>query len=252
VSALAGEDHGRQVPALRRYDSPVPVPSATKAWSEYFIRRVERTRTTWLLRLIVLTAMASLLWMTSAWWTAAVGRSLVCESIPQRSDAILVDNFDPEYRLFERARELRGAGLAPRVLVPIPVDPDTQTSSEVARRVAEVMASVSHLGTIEIVPIRQVEPITLNAARDIGRFLRQHRLHSIIVVTPLFRSRRAALIYRAVLGADGVTLSCTPGASTRDIHTWPASWHGIQNVLEQWLKLQYYRLWVLPFGVGDH
>ena len=27
----------------------------------------------------------------------------------------------------------------------------------------------------------------------------------------------------------------------------PKVWHGVQNASEQWLKLQYYRLYVLPF-----
>jgi hypothetical protein len=32
-----------------------------------------------------------------------------------------------------------------------------------------------------------------------------------------------------------------------DVNTWTGSLHGIQNVAEQWLKLQYYRFYVLPF-----
>jgi hypothetical protein len=31
------------------------------------------------------------------------------------------------------------------------------------------------------------------------------------------------------------------------VNNWTQTWHGIQDVVEQWLKLQYYRLWVLPF-----
>ena len=34
------------------------------------------------------------------------------------------------------------------------------------------------------------------------------------------------------------------------MNTWTESWHGIQEVVEQWLKLQYYRLYVLPFRLG--
>jgi len=42
-------------------------------------------------------------------------------------------------------------------------------------------------------------------------------------------------------------LTCEPAREGRDAHTWAQSWHGVEDVAEQWLKLQYYRLYVLPF-----
>jgi hypothetical protein len=67
----------------------------------------------------------------------------------------------------------------------------------------------------------------------------------------MFRSRRSALVYEATLGRAGVTVRCEPVKGTRGVDTWTASWHGIQQVAEQWLKLHYYRLYVLPFRVGS-
>jgi hypothetical protein len=186
-------------------------------------------------------------WLTSAWWTAAIGRSLVCEPSRQTSDAILVDNFDPDYLLFERARELRNAGVASRVLVPVTVDPGTGAPNAVAMAITNALAELSRVGSIEQVPIRQVEPITLNAARDIHQYLSKTHIRSVSVVTPLFRSRRSALIYDATLGRAGIRVACVPGASPHEVATWTQTWHGIQNVVEQWAKLQYYRLYVLPF-----
>ncbi|AMY12958.1 hypothetical protein LuPra_06242 [Luteitalea pratensis] len=183
-------------------------------------------------------------WLTSAWWTAAIGRSLVCESVLLPSDAILIDNFDPDYLLFERARNLRNAAMAPRVLVPVAIDAATGLPNRVALGVAEVLAQLSRVGSVDIVPIRQVEPITLNAARDIGDFLARAGLKSVIVVTPLFRSRRSALIYSATLGKAGVRLHCEPGPLSA-VERWTDTWHGVQNVVEQWIKLQYYRFYVL-------
>jgi len=188
-----------------------------------------------------------MLWLTSAWWTAAIGRSLVCEPSRQSSDAILVDNFDPDYLLFERARELRSAGVASRVLVPVTVDPGTGAPNAVAVAITKALAELSRVGAIEQVPIRQVEPITLNAARDIHQYLSKAHIRSVSVVTPLFRSRRSALIYGATLGRAGIRVGCVPGAGPHEVGTWVKTWHGIQNVLEQWIKLQYYRLYVLPF-----
>jgi hypothetical protein len=87
----------------------------------------------------------------------------------------------------------------------------------------------------------------LNAARDLLGFLEREGIRSVIVVTPLFRSRRSALVYDAVFGPAGIAVRCEPVESARGVDEWDDTWHGIQGVAEQWLKLQYYRLWVMPF-----
>jgi hypothetical protein len=86
----------------------------------------------------------------------------------------------------------------------------------------------------------------LNAVRDMQRFLEREHIRSLIVVMPLFRSRRSALVYAAILGRAGIAVRCEPVQGPVGVDNWTRSWHGIQDVLEQWLKLQYYRLYVLP------
>jgi hypothetical protein len=222
-------------------------PPTTSLWTRHLVHRAERTRTTWKLRLGLLALFAVTLWLTSGWWTAAIAHSLVCDASVAPSDAILVENFDPDYLLFERARNLRRAGLAARVLVPVWVHPGTQQPNEVALGTAQLMARIARIGDIEVVPTREVEPITLNAARDLQQFLEQEHIRSVIVVTPLFRSRRSALVYAATLGRAGIAVRCEPVQRSGGVNGWTRSWHGIQEVVEQWLKLQYYRLYVLPF-----
>jgi len=203
-----------------------------------------------MLRLGLLALVVVALWLTSGCWTQAIARSLVCDANLAPSDAILVENFDPEYLLFKRAGQLRRAGLAARVLVPIGTDAGTHAPDDVALGMAQVMARIARLGKIEIVPTRGVEPITLNAARDVQSFLEREHIRSVIVVTPLFRCRRSALVYGATLGRAGITVQCEPVQGSHGVGTWTRSWHGIQDVVEQWLKLQYYRLYVLPFRLG--
>ncbi len=140
--------------------------------------------------------------------------------------------------------------MAPRVLVPIALDRNGRKLNDVAQGVAEVMARISGVGDVEFVPVRQVEPITLNAARDAREFLENQRIRSVIVVTPLFRSRRSALVYAATLGRAGIAVHCVPVQGSRGVNNWTASWHGIQQIVEQWMKLQYYRFWVLAFRVA--
>jgi uncharacterized SAM-binding protein YcdF (DUF218 family) len=229
----------------------------TSLWTRHLFYRAEHIRTTWKLRLGLFTLVVVVLWLTSGWWTAAIARSLACEASLAASDAILVENFDPDYLLFERATRLRRAGLAARVLVPIRTNPGTQEPNDVALGTAQVMASLSRIGPIEIVPIREVEPITLNAARDVQRFLEREHIRSVIVVTPLFRSRRSTLVYRATLGRAGIAVRFEPVQGSLGVNTWTRSWHGIQIVVEQWVKLQYYRWYALPFrlraqGAAQH
>ena len=222
-----------------------------RRWTEHFVRRTERTTTTWKFRIGFVAVALIAVWLTRGWWTVAAAGSLVCQGNLAPSDAILVENFDPDYLAFEHASRLRHAGFASRVLVPIRTDPGTSQVNAVALGIAEVMARIARLDTIDVVPIREVEPISLNAARDVLRFMERERVGSVIVVSPLFRSRRSALVYDVTLGRAGITVRCDPVQGRGGLDDWGRSWHGIQNVSEQWLKLQYYRWYVVPFLISE-
>lgn len=224
---------------------------SVRAWRRHVFYRTEHTRTTWRFRIGSIALLGLLVWATSGWWAAAIARSLICDRSVAPSDAILVENFDPEYLLFERARQLRNAGLAPRVLVPVVKSDAGGDADVVARSITELMVHLSRVGPVELIPVREVEPISLNAAHDVLRFAQRENIRSVIVVSPLFRSRRSALVYGATLGQAGVTIRCDVVEGARDPATWTDTWHGIQNAAEQWLKLQYYRWYVLPFRAGD-
>jgi len=227
---------------------PSPTPPS---WTRHFVYRTTTTRTTWKFRIGLVALVAIAGWLTSGWWTQAIARSLVCDHTATKSDAILVENFDPGYLPFERARELREAGLAMRVLVPVPVNSRTSDISNVESKTTELLASLARLGTFDVVPFREAEPISLNAARDIQRFLESEHIRSVIVVSPLFRSRRSLLVYEATLGQAGIAVRCEPAGSTYDRAHWTETWHGLEDAAEQWLKLQYYRVYVLPFRLGS-
>jgi hypothetical protein len=186
-------------------------------------------------------------WLTHGWWTVAVARSLVCDANAAPSDAILLENFDNDYLVYERAANLRQTGLASRVLIPVLADSRTSALNDVEVGIAQVMARIAHLGPVEFVPIQVVEPISLNASRDVLRFIEQERIRSVIVVAPLFRSRRSALVYSTTFGRAGVTVTCEPAGDTHRVDNWTRTWHGMQSVVEQGMKLLYYRLYVLPF-----
>lgn len=219
-------------------------------WTRHLFYRAEHTRTTWRFRFGLLATLVFVGWLTRGWLSVVIADSLVCNGSAAPSDAILVENFDPTYLTFETAARLRKAGVASRVLVPVARNQNDAEVNRVSRGVAELMADIARLGPIEVIPIGEVEPVSLNAAREILQFVEGQRIRSVVVVTPLFRSRRSQLVYEATLGAAGVAVTCEPVRGGRDRDTWSQSWHGVQNVLEQWIKLQYYRLYVLPFQVS--
>ena len=65
------------------------------------------------------------------------------------------------------------------------------------------------------------------------------------MVTPGFRSQRSSLVYQAVLAPAGIAVYCVPVFGQKTPANWTETWHGIQEVAEQFLKLQYYRFYVL-------
>jgi hypothetical protein len=180
-------------------------------------------------------------------WLAWIARSLVCaESSAPPGGAIVVENFDPSYLLFERAAALQRQSPSVRVLVPVSASAGSPgVPNPVSQGIAELMARFARLQGPEIVPIRAAEPYALNTAYQMRSFLLEHRIRSVLVVAPAFRSRRSALVYGTVLGPAGVQVSCVPVFEGHTVEDWSRSWHGIEVVAEQFLKLQFYRLFVL-------
>jgi hypothetical protein len=160
------------------------------------------------------------------------------------SGALLVENFDPEYILFGQAAELQRAGIAQRVLIPVEIARGHTAPDDIEIGIANLMARAAGVQNPELVPVNQVEPISLNAAKEIRDFLLKEKIDSIQVIAPGFRSRRSALVYSSVLEPAGIQVHCVP-VFVEPPEEWAESWHGIQEVFLQWGKLRYYQFWVL-------
>jgi hypothetical protein len=211
-----------------------------------FVRRKQVWKSTWLLRLLVVGLACGLLWATSSWWALPVGQSLVCESDIQKSDAILIENMDPNYLLFERAADLRERGYASRVIALVQATGEgDHEPGLVSVSIAEVMARLAHLEALEFLPIEEVEPYTMNAAYQTGSHFERSGFRSAIVVSDGFRSRRTHLVYRKAFDPLGIAVTCAPVWGSTRPENWMQTWHGIQEVLLQATKLAYYRAWVL-------
>jgi hypothetical protein len=216
------------------------------SWKSRFIYSKQCVKTTWTLRFTLLVCLVLILWPSRQFWGLAVAHSLVCDERIVPADAILIENFDPDYLLFERAQALYKAGLAPKVFVPTDASADGEESM-VSAGIVEVMSRIAWLEKRETIPVQGIEPISLNAAYQILAALEKQHVRSVLVVAPGFRSRRSALVYNEVLGRAGIAVSCVPVFGTKTPATWATTWHGVQQVAEQFVKLQYYRWYVMPF-----
>ena len=202
-------------------------------------------RTTWLFRVIVVAILLAVLAAAHVPVLTALGRSLVHQGPVAPSDAIVLENYDPDYLVFERARDLRREGLAPRIIVPCGTFGGPTNLNDVAEGFIEVMTRVSRMGEIELLPASPEEPYTLNTVRIVADYLIEQQISSVIVVSPLFRSRRSHLVYRSVLEPLGIEVRCVPAHGVTQPDNWWKTTHGIQNVLLEFGKLWYYRLVVL-------
>ena len=198
---------------------------------------------------LVLASCTVVLLVSRSFLATFIGRSLMCQEEIAPSDLVLIDNSDGNYLAFERAAGLLKAGVAPRVATTIQADVEATgpTANRVADGIADVMARVAWLEGVEKIPIVEQEPITLNAAYQVREYALRRQVRSILIAVSAFRSQRTMLIYRAVMEPSGVTVRCVPIVGKSTSENWSQTWHGIQGVTEQFLKLQYYRFYVLPF-----
>lgn len=216
----------------------------------YFFYRRDSLKTTWTFRVLALVGTVLLISVTRAWWEPSIAAALICEEEASASDAILIENLEPDYVLFERAAQLRKQGLASRVFVTIPASWNSPEPNLVTVEIVKVMAHVAQLERPEIVTVRPVEPLSLSVARQLRDHLLAQQIRSVLVVSAGYRSERSFELNRKVLGAVGIRNSCVPVVDSQRVNRWAGTWHGAQNVALEFLKLQYYRLYVLPFRAG--
>jgi hypothetical protein len=224
------------------------IPSLSNGgWARYFVTRKEVVKTTWTFRAALLVAVFIVAYLTQPFWANWVAESLVCENVERlaRADAILIDYLDPDASLFGRASQLQAVGLSSKVIAPVDVDPAGSISA-VAEAVIDVQGRQARIADLRKVPASDVEPYSLNTAFHIRQFAKENGIASVILVTPAFRSQRSMMIYAAALKPAGVSLQCAP-VFRRNVGEWTHTWHGIQDVGLQFIKLQYYRFYVLPF-----
>ena len=128
----------------------------------------------------------------------SVGRFLVEEQSPVKSDVALVLAGDSRGRRIVRAGELVRQGLAPVALVSGPMELYGVNEAVLAIQFAERRGLPREY--FEAVPISAMS--TLEEARAFAPELRRRNVRSVLLVTSDFHTRRAAETFRRVIGND--------------------------------------------------
>ena len=91
---------------------------------------------------------------------------------------------------------------------------------------------------------------TYDEAVNIRRLAQQQRWHSLIVVTDLFHTRRAARTFRALLPDTTIYLSAAPDPSV-DASRWWQTEEGLVAVFNEVIKLAFYwaKYGITPFEI---
>jgi uncharacterized SAM-binding protein YcdF (DUF218 family) len=82
---------------------------------------------------------------------------------------------------------------------------------------------------------------TLEEAHRAADILQQRGLHSALLVTDAFHSRRASLLFKAAFARKGLTVRSTPvQPDPLDLAHWWAHGMSARTVAEEWTKLALY------------
>ena len=186
-----------------------------------------------------------LIWPFAAW---AGAKFLIKEAPLEKADAIVVLGGSATYK--ERAHEaarLFFAGRAQKILI----TNDNQRgpwSSADQRNLFFYERSLEELRNAGI-PAQSVEVLmtpvdsTFDETQVVREYAQQHGLHSILIVTSAYHSRRALWMFSNVFQDTGTRIgliSAPPGEETPPPVTWWLTLRGWKQVPTEYLKMIYY------------
>ena len=202
---------------------------------------------TWRPPIALFIALLLIAWPLLAWVAA---RALVVSAEMPHADALAVLSGGSAYReRAERAAQLFKEGRSPTIVLTNDGQRSGWSSAQqrnpffVEREAEELKKAGVPAERIEVVP--QVVSSTYQEAWVLRQYAAVHNLHSVLVVTSAYHSRRALWTLRRIFRGSGIEIGLdTPptGDETPAPTTWWLSWRGWQNVGGEYLKIVYYRL----------
>ena len=186
------------------------------------------------LRLVPLAALILGVWLLNA------GSFLIVAEAPQPADAIVVLAGNAPDRL-PFAERLRQQGYA-RLLVVSNEPVHTHGLETTWRALHEAGLAAPELTDDALIILDDPPPeSTVDEARRDADLLAARGLHSALLVTDAFHSRRASLLFRAAFAHKGLSVRSTPVLpDPLDLAHWWRHALATRSVLEEWTKLGLY------------
>lgn len=186
-----------------------------------------------------------LIWPLVAWIGA---RLLITEAPLASADAILVLGGSANYK--ERAREaarLLLEGRSPRLLITNDNLRGPWSSAEqrnlyfYERSLEEIRNAGVPRNSVDVL----MKPVagTREEAELVRQYAEEHRLHSVLIVTSAYHSRRALWVFSRVFRDTGIRIgliSVKPGDESPRPATWWLSIRGWRLVPTEYVKMIYY------------
>lgn len=187
----------------------------------------------------------ALIWPLVAWVGAKL---LITESPIESADAIVVLGGSANYK--ERARaaaKLLQEGRSPRVLVTNdnmrgPWSNAQQRNPFFYERSLEEIANAG-VSTTKVELLPQPVANTHEEAELVKQYAEEHQLHSVLIVTSAYHSRRALWVFSRVFRDTGIRIGLIhvrPGDESPRPATWWFSLRGWRLVPTEYVKLVYY------------
>jgi uncharacterized SAM-binding protein YcdF (DUF218 family) len=172
-------------------------------------------------------------------WFPFAGDLLIYAEPPVKADAIVVLAGNAPDRLLY-AETLRNQGYADLVVVSDePVH--THGLETTWSRLHAAGISAPELPDSSLIVLTDPPPeSTIDEARRDADILSQRGLHSALLVTDAFHSRRAWLLFRAAFAHKGLSVRSVPASDLLDLAHWWAHPLTARRVLEEWTKLAWY------------
>jgi len=172
-------------------------------------------------------------------WFVNAGTLLIDTEKPEASDVLVVLAGNSPDRLL-RPEELRAQGLAKFVVVS---NERVHTHGLETTWLELYRAGVAapELPPEAVIVLDDPPPeSTIDEARRAAEAVASRGLHSALLVTDAFHSRRASLLFRAVFARRGLSVRSTPAADLLDLAHWWSHPVAARRVTEEWTKLAWY------------
>jgi uncharacterized SAM-binding protein YcdF (DUF218 family) len=181
-------------------------------------------------------------------FTITAGHFLTAVDTFSQADAIVVLGGDGgDFFRVQQGVDLFNRGYAPVVVFSGGTLKDAGLACSSAQLSLEAAQQLGLLAGAAI--IADGAQSTYDEAVNIRRLAQQHRWHSLIVVTDLFHTRRAARTFRTLLPDTTIYLSAAPNPNY-DASRWWQTEEGLVTVLNEVIKLGFYwaKYGITPFG----